>query len=36
MLAQRNPKAEIVALDIDHDAAIQAEQNFVQSPSTAK
>jgi tRNA1Val (adenine37-N6)-methyltransferase len=32
MLAQRNPKAEIVALDIDHDAAIQAEQNFAQSP----
>lgn len=32
MLAQRNSEAEIVALDIDHDAAIQAEQNFAQSP----
>ncbi len=32
MLAQRNSEAEIVALDIDHGAAIQAGQNFSFSP----
>ncbi|MBR5132832.1 MAG: methyltransferase [Alistipes sp.] len=32
MLAQRNAKAEIVALDIDEDATIQAQHNFSLSP----
>ena len=32
MLAQRNAEAEIVALDIDEDATIQAQHNFSLSP----
>ena len=32
MLAQRNAKVEIVALDIDREATIQAEHNFSLSP----